>query len=73
MHRLRTDLIDFASAKIIYVKGRQHPVKIYHTVSSQSDYVDAALRTFFQIHVDNPPGDVLIFLPGKTSDLCLKS
>ena len=29
------------------------------------DYVDSALRTFFQIHVDKPPGDVLIFLPGR--------
>jgi ATP-dependent RNA helicase DHX33 len=52
------------SAPVLYVKGRQHPVSIYHTSSSQSDYLDAALRTFFQIHVDRPPGDVLIFLPG---------
>ncbi|KAF8501122.1 P-loop containing nucleoside triphosphate hydrolase protein [Russula emetica] len=54
----------FESAPVLYVKGRQHPVSIYHTSSSQSDYLDAALRTFFQIHVDRPPGDVLIFLPG---------
>lgn len=53
------------SAKIVYVKGRQHPVKIYHTAISQLDYVDAALRSFFQIHIDEPPGDVLIFLPGE--------
>lgn len=52
------------SARILYVKGRQHPVKIYHSSEGQSDYVDSALRTFFQIHTDQPPGDVLIFLPG---------
>ena len=52
------------SAQILYIKGRQHPVRVYHTVIGQMDYVDAALRTFFQIHVDKPPGDVLIFLPG---------
>ena len=52
------------SAPVLYVKGRQHPVSIYYTSASQSDYLDAALRTFFQIHVDRPPGDVLIFLPG---------
>ena len=23
------------------------------------------MRTFFQIHTDQPPGDVLIFLPGQ--------
>ncbi|KAG6868952.1 hypothetical protein C0993_007166 [Termitomyces sp. T159_Od127] len=28
-----------------------------------TDYVDSAMRTFFQIHTDQPPGDVLIFLP----------
>ncbi|KAH9998034.1 P-loop containing nucleoside triphosphate hydrolase protein [Russula vinacea] len=55
----------FESAPVLYVKGRQHPVSIYYTPSSQSDYLDAALRTFFQIHVDRPPGDVLIFLPGQ--------
>lgn len=39
-------------------------MKIYHTAVSQPDYVDAAMRTFWQIHTDQPPGDVLIFLPG---------
>ncbi|PCH40315.1 nucleoside triphosphate hydrolase protein [Wolfiporia cocos MD-104 SS10] len=55
----------YDNAKILYVKGRQHPVAVYHTAVSQPDYVDAALRTFFQIHTDQPPGDVLIFLPGQ--------
>ncbi|KAF7799371.1 hypothetical protein EIP86_010603 [Pleurotus ostreatoroseus] len=55
----------YNNAKILYVKGRQHPVKIYHAMTSQVDYVDAALRTFFQIHTDRPAGDVLIFLPGQ--------
>ncbi|KAF9479926.1 P-loop containing nucleoside triphosphate hydrolase protein [Pholiota conissans] len=55
----------YHNAKIIYVKGRQHPVKIYHAAESQLDYADAAMRTFFQIHTDQPPGDVLIFLPGQ--------
>lgn len=51
--------------KVAYIKGRQHPVTIYQTTSSQPDYVDAALRAFLQIHTDQPPGDVLIFLPGQ--------
>jgi len=55
----------YNTANIVYVKGRQHPVTIYHTATSQPDYVDAAMRTFFQIHTDQPPGDVLIFLPGQ--------
>ncbi|KAJ4482384.1 ATP-dependent RNA helicase Prh1 [Lentinula aciculospora] len=55
----------FSGAKILYVQGRQHPVKIYHSSQGQLDYVDAAMRTFFQIHTDYPLGDVLIFLPGQ--------
>ncbi|KAF5314944.1 hypothetical protein D9619_007398 [Psilocybe cf. subviscida] len=55
----------YHNAKILYVKGRQHPVKIYHAAESQLDYTDAAMRTFFQIHTDQPAGDVLIFLPGQ--------
>ncbi|KAF9262966.1 P-loop containing nucleoside triphosphate hydrolase protein [Marasmius fiardii PR-910] len=55
----------FPGSKIIYVQGRQHPVTIYHTAKGQLDYVDSAMRTFFQIHTDQPPGDVLIFLPGQ--------
>jgi len=47
------------------VKGRQHPVEIYYSATSQNDFVDAALRTFLQIHIDQPLGDVLIFLPGQ--------
>ncbi|KAG5718719.1 putative ATP-dependent RNA helicase prh1 [Termitomyces sp. T112] len=55
----------FDNAKILYVKGRQYPVKIYHAFEGQTDYVDSAMRTFFQIHIDQPAGDVLIFLPGQ--------
>ncbi|KAJ7163228.1 ATP-dependent RNA helicase Prh1 [Mycena filopes] len=55
----------FSNAKILYVKGRQHPVTIYHAAQGQNDYLESALRTFYQIHVDQPPGDVLIFLPGQ--------
>ena len=49
------------------MKGRQYPVQLFHTVASQPDYLDAALRTFFQIHIDHHVGDVLIFLSGIMS------
>ncbi|EKM49622.1 uncharacterized protein PHACADRAFT_179035 [Phanerochaete carnosa HHB-10118-sp] len=55
----------FGNAKILYVQGRQHPVTIYHAATPQPDYVDAALRTVFQIHTDQPAGDILVFLPGQ--------
>lgn len=62
---LRFHLICVASAKILYVKGRQHPVKILHTAQPQTDYIESALQTFYQIHTEQPAGDVLIFLPGQ--------
>lgn len=53
------------SAKIFYVQGRQHPVTTYFAEEPQVDYMEAALQTLFQIHVEQPPGDVLVFLPGS--------
>ncbi|KAH9936070.1 P-loop containing nucleoside triphosphate hydrolase protein [Fomitopsis serialis] len=47
------------------VKGKSSAAKLNPLNVSQPDYVDAAMRTFFQIHTDQPPGDVLIFLPGQ--------
>jgi len=33
------------------------------------DYQEAAVKTFFQVHSDQPAGDVLIFLTGSFSFL----
>jgi HrpA-like RNA helicase len=66
-HELTQDLTSYryARATVVYVQGRQHPVEIFYAKEPQPDYVDAALRTFYQIHSDPMPGDVLIFLAGK--------
>ncbi|KAF9192954.1 putative ATP-dependent RNA helicase dhr2 [Haplosporangium sp. Z 767] len=55
----------FYNAKIMYISGRQFPVKILNTVEPQPDYVDSALVTAFQIHQEEAPGDILIFLTGQ--------
>lgn len=48
------------------VPGRQFPIELYHAPEPVADYVDAALRTVFQIHYGEPmPGDVLVFLTGQ--------
>lgn len=48
------------------VPGRQFPIEIYHAPEPVADYVDAALRTVFQIHYGEPmPGDILVFLTGQ--------
>ncbi|PWW71601.1 P-loop containing nucleoside triphosphate hydrolase protein [Tuber magnatum] len=48
------------------VPGRQFPVDIYHTPEPVLDYVEAALKTVFQLHCEEPlPGDILVFLTGQ--------
>lgn len=55
----------FNNAKILYVSGRLYPVDTMFTVEPQADYLDASLVSIFQIHVNNPKGDILVFLPGQ--------
>jgi ATP-dependent RNA helicase DHR2 len=49
-----------------YIEGRQYPVSVIYTPEPVQDFVDAALRTIFQIHYGEPmPGDILVFLTGQ--------
>ncbi|KAJ3142616.1 putative ATP-dependent RNA helicase dhr2 [Physocladia obscura] len=55
----------FDGAQILFIPGRQYPVRVFNSIERQEDYVDAALVATFQIHVDEPPGDILVFLTGQ--------
>ncbi|KEP52326.1 ATP-dependent RNA helicase DHX8 [Rhizoctonia solani 123E] len=55
----------FDGAKVVYVKGRQHPVKLMYLKDNTTDYLESALRTIFQIHMNQPSGDILVFLAGQ--------
>lgn len=55
----------FDSAPIFKIPGRRFPVEIHYTKAPEADYLDAAIVTALQIHVTQPPGDVLIFLTGQ--------
>ncbi|KAL3511034.1 hypothetical protein ACH5RR_030435 [Cinchona calisaya] len=55
----------FGGARALHVQGRQYPVDILYTHQPESDYVDAALITIFQIHLEESHGDVLVFLTGQ--------
>lgn len=55
----------FNGARIVYVKGRQYPVKLMYLTDPTTDYLDSALKTVFQIHLYQPPGDILVFLSGQ--------
>lgn len=49
-----------------YIEGRQFPVQVIYSPEPVQDFVDACLRTIFQIHYKEPmPGDILVFLTGQ--------
>jgi HrpA-like RNA helicase len=53
------------SAKVLYVKGRSHKVDIKYLDAPTQDYIEATVKTVFQIHCMMPPGDILVFLAGQ--------
>ncbi|KAJ0744677.1 putative RNA helicase [Helianthus annuus] len=55
----------FGGAKAVHVMGRQFPVDILYTAQPETDCLDAALVTIFQIHMEEGPGDILVFLSGQ--------
>ncbi|DBB04577.1 hypothetical protein WJX77_008716 [Trebouxia sp. C0004] len=64
----------FLDAPLMKVPGRLHPVEIFYTQEPERDYLEAAIRTVVQIHVCEPPGDILVFLTGEEEieDACKK-
>eukprot|EP00735_Rhodelphis_limneticus_P008596 TRINITY_DN216_c0_g1::TRINITY_DN216_c0_g1_i1::g.1602::m.1602 TRINITY_DN216_c0_g1::TRINITY_DN216_c0_g1_i1::g.1602 ORF type:complete len:1212 (-),score=306.99,sp/Q54F05/DHX8_DICDI/62.60/0.0,OB_NTP_bind/PF07717.11/8e-30,HA2/PF04408.18/4.1e-30,Helicase_C/PF00271.26/2.3e-11,S1/PF00575.18/1.9e-10,DEAD/PF00270.24/6.7e-07,AAA_22/PF13401.1/0.0002,T2SE/PF00437.15/0.00029,AAA_19/PF13245.1/0.003,DUF1308/PF07000.6/0.015,MIP-T3/PF10243.4/0.031,Flavi_DEAD/PF07652.9/0.042,AAA/PF00004.24/1.6,AAA/PF00004.24/1.3e+ len=55
----------FLNCPIFMIPGRMFPVEILYTKDPESDYLDAALITVMQIHLSEPPGDILVFLTGQ--------
>ncbi|KAL1457833.1 hypothetical protein WDU94_008024 [Cyamophila willieti] len=56
----------FNDAEVLCLEGREHPVTVFHTATSQTDYVHATLVSVFQIHQSAPPNhDILVFLTGQ--------
>ena len=52
----------FDQAPIFRIPGRRFPVDIYYTKQPEADYIQAVVVTVFQIHITQPPGDILVFL-----------
>ncbi|CAI9105870.1 OLC1v1004889C1 [Oldenlandia corymbosa var. corymbosa] len=55
----------FGGARAVHIQGRQYPVDLLYTLQPETDYVDAALITIFQIHLEERDGDILVFLTGQ--------
>jgi ATP-dependent RNA helicase DHX8/PRP22 len=57
--------IYFRGCPIFTITGRTFPVEHLYTKDPESDYLDATLITIMQIHLAEPPGDILVFLTGQ--------
>lgn len=62
----RTFFADF-SPEVIQIPGRQFQVDVFYTMKTLPDYLDAALVTVLQIHLDEKTsnGSILVFLTGQ--------
>ncbi|KAH8704819.1 putative ATP-dependent RNA helicase [Talaromyces proteolyticus] len=61
-----TDGVPENQISVCHIKGRQYPVQTIYSPEPVHDFVDAALKAIFAIHVKEPmPGDILVFLTGQ--------
>uniref|UniRef100_A0A0K0DLI1 RNA helicase n=1 Tax=Angiostrongylus cantonensis TaxID=6313 RepID=A0A0K0DLI1_ANGCA len=56
---------DLDTSCIMSVEGRTHPVAIYYTKTSVPNYLKATIDTVLDIHKNEIPGDILVFLTGQ--------
>ncbi|KAI7826677.1 P-loop containing nucleoside triphosphate hydrolase protein [Kickxella alabastrina] len=55
----------FNNCPIFTIPGRTFPVEVLFSREPETDYMDSALMTVMQIHLTEPPGDILLFLTGQ--------
>ncbi|KAI6010315.1 ATP-dependent RNA helicase DHX8 [Pisolithus marmoratus] len=55
----------FFGCPIFTIPGQTYPVEILYTKELESDYLNVSLITIMQIHLSEPPGDILLFLTGQ--------
>lgn len=60
-------------ATIASLEGRMYPVELAHLQEPTSDYVRKAAETVRDIHLQQSPGDILVFLTGREEiERCLE-
>ena len=59
------DAQSMTQCRILSIEGRTYPVDILYLSQSAEDYLDKAIDVSFQIHRQEPPGDILVFLTGR--------
>lgn len=53
------------TATIVSLEGRTYPIDILYLESPAEDYVEKAIDVVFNIHKQEAPGDILVFLAGR--------
>lgn len=53
------------SACIMSIEGRTYPVDKLYLARPAPDYLAAAADAVLEVHAKEPPGDILVFLPGQ--------
>ncbi|KAK4130855.1 P-loop containing nucleoside triphosphate hydrolase protein [Trichocladium antarcticum] len=52
-------------ASIISLEGRAYPIDILYLETAAENYLEKAISTVFEIHANEPKGDILVFLTGR--------
>lgn len=55
----------FFEAPIFRIPGRTFDVQIQYLKEPETDYLEASIICVLQIHLTEPPGDILLFLTGQ--------
>ena len=55
----------FDDCPVFKIPGRTYDVEILYAKVPEIDYLEASLKTVLQIHLNEKPGDILLFLTGQ--------
>ncbi|CAF3878672.1 unnamed protein product [Adineta steineri] len=55
----------YNDAIVIEVPGRTFPIEDVYAIEDPENYVDEAINKVLDIHANQPPGDILVFLTGQ--------
>ncbi|XVF85212.1 hypothetical protein PTKIN_Ptkin17bG0099900 [Pterospermum kingtungense] len=55
----------FSDCPLLTVPGKLFPVEIFYSKERPTSYLESSLKTAIDIHVQEPEGDILIFMTGQ--------
>ena len=64
-YNLAENNVENSVATIISLEGRMYPVDTLFLAKPAEDYVERAVNAVFEIHSNEPDGDILMFLTGR--------